>query len=91
MNRKDSNGWRFSNIEIRAGMIEVKAPSILPIEVNPICGRFEGRGEDGKIYTITCTTPIKAKYVTVQIVPKVEFPNVVPESILQINELTFNS
>ena len=71
-------------------MTEVKPPNPKPIDVNPICGRFEGPGSDGKSYTIKCETPIKAKYVTVQIVPHVEFPKTVPESYLQINELTFN-
>ena len=91
VNRKDSNGWRFADIEVRAGMTEVKQLfSGSRIEINPVCGTFEGPGKDGETYTITCKTPIKTKYVTVQIVPNVEFPKTVPESILQINELTFN-
>ena len=91
MNRKDSNGWRLADIEVRAGMTEVKQHfHNARIEGNPLCGNFEGPGEDGKTYVLTCKTPIKAKYVTVQIVPNVEFPKTVPESILQINELTFN-
>jgi hypothetical protein len=91
VNRKDSNGWRLADIEVRAGMTEVKHLfHNARIEVNPVCGTFEGPGEDGKTYSITCKTPVKAKYVTVQIVPNVEFPKTVPESILQINELTFN-
>ena len=55
-----------------------------------ICGTFIGPGNDGATYTIMCEAPIKANYVTVQIVPNVEPPNLLPESILQINELTFN-
>ena len=91
VNRKDSNGWRLADIEVRAGMIETTQFSNKKrIETNPICGTFKGPGKDGETYTISCETPIKAKYVTVQIVPKVEFPNTVPSSILQINELTFN-
>ena len=90
VNRADSNGWRLANIDVHAGMTEVKPPNPKPIDVNPLCGRFEGPGADGKSYTINCETPIKAKYVTVQIVPHVEFPKTVPESFLQINELTFN-
>lgn len=92
VNRKDSNGWRLADIEVRAGMIETTQFSTKKrLESNPICGTFKGPGKDGETYTINCETPIKAKYVTVQIVPKVEFPNVVPSSILQINELTFNA
>ena len=91
VNRKDSNGWRLADIEVRAGMIETTQFSTKKrLESNPICGTFKGPGKDGETYTINCETPIKAKYVTVQIVPKVEFPKTVPESILQINELTFN-
>ena len=91
VNRKDSNGWRLADIEVRAGMVEVEHTfKNNRIEVNPICGTFQGPGADGHTYTITCKTPIKAKYVTVQIVPNITFPNLLPESILQINELTFN-
>ena len=91
VNRKDSNGWRLADIEVRAGMTEVDPHfNKKRIEVNPVCGNFDGPGKEGEKYTINCKTPIKAKYVTVQIVPKVEFPKTVPESILQINELTFN-
>lgn len=91
MNRKDSNGWRLADIEVRAGMTKITPLfNRKRIEINPVCGTYDGPGEDGKTYTINCKTPIKAKYVTVQIVPKVEFPKTVPESILQINELSFN-
>ena len=91
VNRKDSNGWRLKDVEIRAGMAGVD-PSFTKkrIQVNPICGTFPGPGNDGGTYTILCEAPIKANYVTVQIVPNIEFPNLLPESILQINELTFN-
>ena len=91
VNRKDSNGWRLADIEVRAGMTKITPLfNRKRIEINPVCGTYDGPGEDGKTYTINCQTPIKAKYVTVQIVPKVEFPKTVPESILQINELSFN-
>ena len=91
VNRKDSNGWRLRDVEVRAGMIKVENFfKNQRIEVNPICGTFKGPGEDGEKYTITCNTPIKTNYVSVQIVPNITFPNLLPESILQINELYFN-
>ena len=91
VNRKDSNGWRLTNIEVRTGIHEVEDHFLSQkVAVNPICGRFEGPGENAKVYNITCKTPILAKYVTIQIVPNVTFPNFLPKSILQINELTIN-
>ena len=60
------------------------------IDINQVCGTYKGPGQDGKTYTINCDSALLAKYVTVQIVPHVEFPKTVPESYLQINELTFN-
>ena len=91
VNRKDSNGWRLKNIEVRAGIHEVEDHSLSQkIAVNPICGTFEGPGENAKVYNITCKTPIFAKYISIQIVPNVTFPNFLPKSILQINELIIN-
>ena len=92
INRIDNYGSRLANIEIRAGVNELENQSSSEkINKNYVCGSFCGPGEEGKIYSITCKTPIIAKYVTLQIIPNVTFPNPLPESILQINEITLHS
>ena len=92
VNRKDSNGWRLHDIEVRVGMaaIDTTHPN-QPITVNPLCGKYLGPGAGGETVTITCETPIKANYATVQIVPNITYPNLSQESILQINEIRFTS
>ena len=37
------------------------------IDVNTICGKYEGPGDSGRTYSINCTKPILANYITVQI------------------------
>ena len=91
VNRKDRDGWRLKWVEVRTGMNKVEEDFIgQRINANPVCGNFLGPGEDGGIYNITCKNPIRSKYLTVQITPNITFPDYIPETILQINELIVN-
>ena len=92
VNRKDSNGWRLANIEVRAGINEFKDSSNgeKKVDINQVCGRFLGPGEDGKTYYINCDTAILAKYVIVQIVPNCTYPAPLKKTYLHINEITLN-
>ena len=92
VNRKDSNGWRLANIEVRAGINEFKDSSNgeKKVDINQVCGRFMGPGDNGKTYTINCDTAILATYVTIQIVPNFTYPAPFNKTYLQINEITLN-
>ena len=78
-NRKSCCGNRLNHVEVRAGMEGLEHGFRDNITINEICGTFEGPGEDGVEYTINCSLPIMANYITVQILDTY--------SILQINEL----
>jgi len=75
-------GAVFKNVEIRAGMERVGEASNDIININTLCGVFEGPGARLRAYTIECPEPIEAKYITVQIKK--------PETYLQINEIQIN-
>ena len=91
VNRIDSFGWRLANLEIRTGFIELKNISgAEKININQICGVFDGPGENGQLYNIDCETPVPSKYVTLQIVSNVTFPEDTPNRILQLNEVQIN-
>ena len=78
-NRMDGHGERLKGVIVRAGLHPLDRSLRGIINVNYICGVFEGPGETGKLHTINCSSPITAKYVTLQIVGK--------DARLQINEL----
>merc|ERR1712106_1039010 len=76
-------GSVFKNVEIRAGMEMVGEADVDSIvNINTVCDIFEGPGVKNTAYTIECTEPIEAKYLTIQI------KNV--DTYLQINELQIN-
>ena len=75
----DCCGERLQNVTIRAGLLRLAQNFRGVISINEQCGLFEGPGQNGKQYTINCSSSIAAKYVTVQIVGS--------RSILQINEI----
>ena len=84
--RPDCCQDNFKNIEIRAGLDRLgeSAEGEL-ININTVCGTFEGPGRRNpgytEGYTIECDTPIEADFITVQMLE---------EGVLQINELTVN-
>jgi hypothetical protein len=77
-------GVTFKNVEIRAGMQKLGEVSNAEdlIEINTLCGVFEGPGASLREYTIECSQPIEANYLTIQ--SKNE------ETYLQINEVQIN-
>ena len=78
-NRLDGHGERLKDVIVRAGLRPLDRSFRGIIKINDKCGMFEGPGETDKLHTINCSSPITAKYVTVQSVGN--------DAILQINEL----
>lgn len=79
-NRADCFGERFKNAEIRAGMDRVPGGTIAQmLDINTVCGTYEGPGITGSKINIDCIEPIWAKYITIQLGDK--------NSILNINDL----
>ena len=83
VNRADCCGKRLRHVEVRAGMQGVSPMHRGGITDNSLCGKFDGPGRDGKEYMISCSAPILADFVTVQLM----YPN----AHLQINELRVHS
>ena len=78
-NRMDGHGERLKDVFVRAGLHPLDRSFRGIIKINDKCGMFEGPGETGKQHTINCSSPITAKYITLQIVAN--------DARLQINEL----
>ena len=70
---------QLKHLEIRAGTSFVEKDFTGKMKINELCGTFDGPGKDRRVYTIMCTTDIKADYVTLQILDL--------NATLQINEL----
>ena len=77
--RNKGSGENLKMVEIRAGKTSVSSRVQGKITDNELCGKFEGPGENNRVYTIMCGNPILAKYISLQILDK--------NSTLQINEL----
>jgi len=82
INRKDCCGKRLKNAEVRVGMNPVPEGVNNKIEINTLCGFYEGPGTTGQQAKIACEIPISAKYVTIQLKDR--------DTTLQINELKIN-
>ena len=63
---QEKGGETLKNIEIRAGTNPLPPNHRGPITINTLCGTFVGPGQSGARYAITCSAPIVADYVTVQ-------------------------
>merc|ERR1719319_1815438 len=73
-------GDRLKNVEIRAGIDKVPNGTIRKmLDINSVCGIYEGPGKTGSVEKIDFKKPILAKYITVQLKDK--------KSILQVNQL----
>jgi len=81
-NREDCCGERFKNAEIRAGMTRVPDGTTGPLDINTICGTYQGPSVQGDVIRIDCASPITAKYVTVQLKDN--------DATLQISEIRMN-
>ena len=85
-NRHDCCGYRLKDVEVRAGMTKITEGFNGRLTQNTLCGTLEGPGKNGVAYDITCTTPIPANVVTVQIVGRKAGVH-----ILALDELEFTA
>jgi hypothetical protein len=77
-NRRDGNGERFHNVAIHVG----NHPAVLGAPINnPVCQIFKGPSTTRGIEHISCRTPLKGRYLQIQMrEPTAQY--------LQINEIT---
>ena len=57
----------LSMVEIRVGNNQVTKENANAIKSNTICGMYQGPGKDGEVVIVMCPTPLKGKYVTIQV------------------------
>merc|ERR1719312_2213707 len=74
-------GSEFKNVQIRAGMEKIGVDPKEVLNINTLCGVFEGPGGQLTTHVIECSEPIQADYINVQIMGNGE---------LAINEITVN-
>ena len=78
-----SNVWketkRLKIIEVRAGMAAIDPKFAGKIQVNEKCRQYKGQVEVGGEYSIMCTDPILANFITIQVLDD--------SSVLRIDEL----
>ena len=72
-------GELLKNIEVRAGFSALDSNFKGKIKVNKFCGEFLGPGANRRSYTILCSDPISADFITVQTLEN--------KTQLQINEI----
>ena len=65
VNRKDCCGEVLKNVEVRAGLDFAQEKGKL-LEVNTVCGEFEGPGTNGGHHEVNCVTTLPAQFITVQ-------------------------
>ena len=54
-------------VEVRVGNKQVTKQNANAITSNAICGIYYGPGKIGEIGIVMCPTPLKGRYVTVQV------------------------
>ena len=54
-------------VEVRVGNNQVTKENVEAIKNNDICGTYHGSGKDGEVVIVMCPTPLKGKYVTIQV------------------------
>ena len=57
----------LSMVEVRVGNNQVTKENVNAINNNDICGIYYGPGKDGEVVIVMCPTPLKGKYVTIQV------------------------
>ena len=57
----------LSMAEVRVGNNRVTKEDVSAITNNDICGVYHGPGKDGEVVIVMCPTPLKGKYVTIQV------------------------
>ena len=77
--RSDCCGERLRDVQIRAGRNPVYKDYRGIIRINSLCGNFAGPGETARDHSVICDKPIKADYVTIQILDD--------RAILALNEI----
>ena len=68
----DGCGERFSNVDVRVGNNVVdsstsNANQQSALKMNALCANFPGKGKTAETVQIHCDSPIKGRYVTLQI------------------------
>jgi hypothetical protein len=76
-------GGSMQDIQIRVGNNSVGTSFRGKINVNTICGKFDGPSKAGEDYTIACKEELLATHVTVQILDDM--------ASLEVNEITIES
>ena len=91
-NRRDCCGERFSNAQIRVGNNKVLKQSYEEnIELNELCETFPGKAKTGQMIDITCSSPLRGKFVTIQILdPTVKQINLAEVEIFGRNVVVKN-
>ena len=77
-------GHRLHDLEVRGGpdkIITRLVDTKIPDTHNSLCGRYGGPGRWKENVTVTCYTPIKAIYVTLQIGRECESGKTCDESV----------
>ena len=57
----------LSMVEVRVGNNQVTKENVNAIKNNDICGIYHGPGKDGEVVIVMCSTPLKGKYVTIEV------------------------
>ena len=76
-------GSEFKNVQIRAGMEKIETDPKEVLNINTLCGIFEGPGGQLTTHMIECSEPIQADFVIIQIMGE--------NAYLNINEITVNN